>query len=296
MTLETVYGELLEMLHSIYDPRESAQIADMVVEHITGLKKSERIINRNLPISDEQVRQFTGFRHRLQTHEPIQYVLGAAWFMGLPLLVSEAVLIPRPETEELAEWILVEIRDIVTADPHQASLWVDKKQSLLDIGTGSGCIAVALKRHLPHLDVYAMDISMHALAVARKNAEKFEAPIKFIQSDILDEGTWGNCKMFDIIVSNPPYIQRKEAGEMRRNVLDHEPHLALFVEDDDPLLFYRKIAKFSERHLSSHGFLFFEINELSGQEMIQLLERHGFGKIQIKKDFSGKERMIKAQR
>ena len=221
------------------------------------------------------------FIEKLKIFTPIQYVLGECEFMGLRFEVDPSVLIPRPETEELVEWIL-------------ASQNNTNSVSILDIGTGSGCIAVSLKCMLPKAFVTAYDLSNDALALARKNAEINEVTVDFRQQDILqpetENGEW------DIIVSNPPYIPNAEKVEIQSNVLNFEPHLALFVPDNDPLLFYRKIIEFAAMHLKAGGQLFFEIHRDRGQEVMQLLSEAGFAEIELRKDLSGNDRMLKAEK
>jgi release factor glutamine methyltransferase len=215
---------------------------------------------------------------RLKAGEPIQYILGDCYFHGNRFFVSPDVLIPRPETEELVDWILKE----------------DAFHSLLDIGTGSGCIAISLKKERSSAEIYAMDISEKALSIAQKNALLNDAPIHFIHDSILSPRT--SNQTYDIIVSNPPYILQKEKAAMHKNVLEHEPHLALFVDDEEPLLFYKKIAEYGIHHLTEQGLLFFEINALLGKETKEMLEEYGYHDVVIKTDINGKERMIRCRK
>lgn len=219
----------------------------------------------------------------LKQEKPIQYILGEAEFYGLVFKVNSHVLIPRPETEELIAWVL----------EHD----VNKDEfNILDIGTGSGCIAVTLAKHLPKTNVYALDVSKEALKIAKYNAVLNNVDVNYIEKDILNSETWNlNLKdlKFDIIVSNPPYVRKQEKGLMRANVLKNEPHLALFVEDKDPLQFYKAIAKFATRKLNANGALFFEINEYLGKDMIELLEASNFETVELKQDIFKKDRMIK---
>ena len=209
--------------------------------------------------------------------EPIQYILGETEFYGLPFKVTPATLIPRPETEELVDWIIANCNK--------------NPKTLLDIGTGSGCIAIALAKNLPAVKVSAMDISEEALKVASENAIYNKVTVNFSKKDIL--GTSTLPQKYDVIISNPPYVRNSEKEMMQKNVLDFEPASALFVEDDNPLLFYSKIAKLAKNYLNPNGFLFFEINEYLSKEVIQLLERESFSEIELKQDFFGKDRMIK---
>jgi release factor glutamine methyltransferase len=283
MSLQDAYTQLMYQLFELYDDRESANIADWVIEHITGFKRIERITNKQFPLNTSQQELLKAYTAQLLQHKPVQYVLQQAWFAGMKFFVDENVLIPRPETEELVEWIAKE----VSGFKFQVS-------SLLDIGTGSGCISIALKKRLPGFNVYALDVSEEALNIAKKNAASLNAPIKFYESNILDKTKWNLLPMFDVIVSNPPYIKRSEEKEMRGNVLQHEPHLALFVPDEDALLFYKTIAEFGSQHLNKDGQLFFEINEALGEEVKELLLQKGYSNVEVRKDMQGKERMVKA--
>lgn len=282
MTIQQVYQQLLFQLYGLYDDREAANIADWVIEHATGHRKIDRIIYNDLPVNNEQLGQINTITEKLLENTPVQYALNEAWFAGMKLYVDENVLIPRPETEELVEWIAEEVRS--------------KKyeiRSILDIGTGSGCIPIALKKKIQTAKVKAIDISEGALSVAVKNAMIQAAQVYFIRLDFLDESTWKDLGKFDIIISNPPYIKRSEACTMNANVLQHEPHLALFVPDEDALLFYRKIAAFAKTHLEPNGSVFLEINEALGREVVELFIPQGYA-TELRKDMQGKERMVKA--
>lgn len=213
---------------------------------------------------------------------PIQYLLGKTSFYGLDFEVNENVLIPRPETEELVDWIL----------ESQKSKAESRKLKILDIGTGSGCIAVSLAKNLSDAKVFAIDVSEKALATAKKNAEINAVEITFISQNILETQDLG--QKFDIIVSNPPYVRHLEKEEIKKNVLDNEPHLALFVEDNDALIFYRKIAELAQKNLSSSGQLYFEINQYLGKEMIELLETMNFKNVELRKDIYGNDRMTRS--
>lgn len=290
MGIQEAYTQLMYQLFELYDDREAANIADWTIEHITGFKRIDRITNKQFPLNKSQQELLQTYTVQLLQHMPVQYVLHEAWFAGMNLYVDENVLIPRPETEELVEWLVEESKKskIKTCLPDRQG------QKVLDIGTGSGCIPVALKKKLPALDVHALDVSEGALNVAQKNADAQNTPINFYKADILDKTTWTSLPKFDIIVSNPPYIKQSEEKDMRNNVLGHEPHLALFVPDEDALLFYRMIAEFSLKHLNESGKLFFEINEALGKEVKQLLHNYGYSEIELRKDLQGKDRMIKA--
>ena len=229
---------------------------------------------------------FESIQKRLENGEPIQYITGFAWFYGLKLKVNPTVLIPRPETEELVEWVLQTVSK-------------QKGVKILDIGTGSGCIPVTLKVKNPSLQVSAVDISEGALITASRNAFRHNVDIDFKRLDILDETTWSELEQFDIIISNPPYIPTKEKIVMERNVLAFEPELALFVEDDNALIFYEKIAKFAQKHVYTEGSLsqlFFECNQYNALEVAQLLQKMDFKDVELRKDMSGNDRMIRAQK
>lgn len=281
MTVQDAYKHTQVQLCEVYDEREATNIADLVINHITGYTRTDRLVHGSNALSHAQANQLTLYTLQLLLHTPLQYVLEEAWFAAMPFYVNEHVLIPRPETEELVEWIVTEAGAL-------------SAPSIIDIGTGSGCIPVALKKKLPATDVHALDVSAGALAVARRNAATLEAQVTFHEVDILQPNRWAPLPVFDIIVSNPPYIKESEKAAMHNNVLEHEPHLALFVPDNDALLFYRTIAGFAQKHLKPGGLLFFEINEALGQETVDLLASERFTGIELQKDMQGKDRMIKA--
>ncbi len=273
---------LLLNLKKLYDDRESATIMHWVMEHITGKKKTERIIHKTQPLTTSEQETLQRILQELMAHRPLQYVLGEAWFAGMKFYVNEQVLIPRPETEELVEWVVAESQKSKA-----------KNQKILDIGTGSGCIPIALKKKLPEYDVTTIDISEGASNIAIQNAASLQVDIKIVTVDFLDENNWDQLPVFDMIVSNPPYIKVSEKQAMAKNVLDYEPGIALFVPDNDPLLFYRKITLFAKKHLAHPGSIFLEINEAHGKEVISLYSQDGFT-TEIKKDLQEKDRMIKA--
>lgn len=281
MTVQEAYKHTQVQLYEVYDEREATNIADEVIAHITGFNRTDRLIHGTNELNHTQANQLTLYTLQLLLHTPLQYVLQEAWFAAMPFFVNENVLIPRPETEELVEWVVAEARNRATA-------------SIIDIGTGSGCIPIALKKKLPAVAIHALDVSAGALTVARRNAANLEAPVTFHEADILQPERWKSLPVFDIIVSNPPYIKESERTAMHENVLSHEPHLALFVPDADALLFYRTIAGFAQNHLQPGGLLFFEINEALGQETVDLLTGKGFIDLELKQDMQGKDRMIKA--
>jgi release factor glutamine methyltransferase len=282
MTIHLAYQQLLMALFEVYDDQEAANIADRVIEHVTGQRKIERVMNPELQLTPQQQARLSLISVKLQQHVPVQYVLNEAWFMDMKLYVDESVLIPRPETEELVDWIKSEVKS-------QKS----KLKSVIDIGTGSGCIPIALKKNLQELTVRALDVSEGALNVAVKNAMLQGTQVYFMRMDFLDKDLRESLGRFDIIVSNPPYVKSSEAEGMNKNVLDHEPHLALFVPDEDALLFYREIAAFGKTHLNYGGLIFLEINEELGDEVQQLFTKEGYN-TELRKDMQGKDRMVKA--
>ena len=281
MTISEAGKNLLAALSSIYSQREAANIVALVMEKITGYSKSERLVHKQLLLDAVQQGQFDDFKAQLLQHKPVQYVLHEAWFCGLQFYVDESVLIPRPETEELVETIL---QDNTST----------QNLSILDIGTGSGCIAISLKKKLPESIAYALDISSKSLEIARLNASNNLIKIKFLNANILEQNSYEGLPKLDIIVSNPPYIKQSESAAMQPNVLKYEPHIALFVPDEDALLFYKAIADFALRFLKTGGKLYFEVNELLGEHVAALPSAKKFSAIKIKKDLQQKNRMVSA--
>jgi len=266
------------LINNLYDERESKSLYYNILIKILDCDMTTLLMKGDDLMTPEKESWFREIIDRLKAGEPIQYILGDCYFHGNRFFVSPDVLIPRPETEELVDWILKE----------------DAFHSLLDIGTGSGCIAISLKKERSSAEIYAMDISEKALSIAKKNALLNDAPIHFIHDSILSPRT--SNQTYDIIVSNPPYILQKEKAAMHKNVLEHEPHLALFVDDEEPLLFYKKIAEYGIHHLTEQGLLFFEINALLGKETKEMLEEYGYHDVVIKTDINGKERMIRCRK
>ncbi|MFL9483741.1 peptide chain release factor N(5)-glutamine methyltransferase [Chitinophagaceae bacterium LWZ2-11] len=281
MTIRAAYQQLSSDLSAIYESREAANIADWVIEHFTGLPRVDRIVYKDKELSPEQQNQLQKATQELLKHKPVQYVLREAWFGGMKFYVNENVLIPRPETDELIEWIITDFSS------HQKTI------QLLDIGSGSGCIPISLQKNLSQATVTSLDVSDGALEVARQNAITLKADVDFKLIDFLNEDNWNNLGMFDVIVSNPPYIKDSESATMHNNVLSFEPHLALFVDDNDALIFYRKIAAFAITHLAKDGKIYVEINEALGAETKALFESYGFT-TELRKDLQGKDRMIRA--
>ena len=284
MLLKQYKTHFFNSLKNIQDEQEIESFFFILTEYLHNLKRVDVALNPNFEISDEEVEKWNAILSELLKEKPIQYITGEAWFYGLRFEVNENTLIPRPETEELVEWII----------ESQKSKVQSQKLEILDIGTGTGCIPISLKMNLPQANVSAIDVSEQALEVAKRNAQSNKVEVNFIQVNILE--VLDLNQNFDIIVSNPPYVRNLEKQEIKKNVLDYEPHLALFVEDTDALLFYRKIAQLALKNLSPKGLLFFEINQYLGKETVELLENLGFKNIELKKDIYGNDRMIKCKK
>ncbi|MCW3087018.1 MAG: prmC [Sediminibacterium sp.] len=282
MTTQSAYKGLIAGLTQLYDAREAANIADWVMESVTGKKRIDRLLDQHREMAEVQQNRLAAITQQLLNHTPVQYVLGEAWFAGMRFYVNEHTLIPRPETEELVAWI----EDIYRKEPLHY-------RCLLDIGTGSGCIPIVLKKNLPDLSVTSVDISTDAIVVADRNAEELKAIIEIKALDFLAEVNWSELPVVDMIVSNPPYIKQSEQQNMAKHVVDYEPRLALFVPDEDALLFYRKISVFAKSHLLPKGSIFLEINEALGNEVAALFEQSGYA-VELRKDLQGKDRMIRA--
>ena len=281
MLLKQYKNHFFDSLKNIQEDQEIESFFFILTEYLHNLKRVDVALNPNFEISDAEVEKWNAILADLQQEKPIQYITGEAWFYGLRFEVNENTLIPRPETEELVEWII----------ESQKSKVKSQKLEILDIGTGSGCIPISLKSNLSQANVLAIDVSEQALEVAKRNAVSNKVEVNFIQTNILEVEDLS--QHFDIIVSNPPYVRNLEKQEIKKNVLDYEPHLALFVEDTDALLFYRKIAQLALKNLSPNGLLFFEINQYLGKETVELLENLGFKNIELKKDIYGNDRMIR---
>ena len=284
MTIEKFRNHFINLLEDLYPIEELRSFFYLIAEKQLNLSRINIALQLNYKLTLEEEFNFYQAIDRLRNHEPIQYIIGETEFFGLPMIVNNQVLIPRPETEELVAWIIEDINK--------------KETTILDIGTGSGCIAISLAKRLNNAVVTAVDISKSAIEVAKKNTLINNVNVEFGRVDVLhfeDDITlqhkWDS--KFDIIVSNPPYVRMQEKELMKSNVIDHEPNLALFVEDDDPLLFYRKISQLSKQYLKHNGILYFEINEYLKEEMEELLNETGFNHMELKKDMFGKNRMIK---
>jgi release factor glutamine methyltransferase len=296
MKLHEAEQFIREQLKQIYDEQESANIADLSVEYISSLSKSQRISKKDEELSIAQLTQIHAHLLRLKNHEPIQYIMNKTWFYGMELYVDEHVLIPRPETEELVKWIVDEVKisgkDVFVRRPMEADETTQLK--ILDVGTGSGCIALALKKAMPKAEVWGCDISEEALTVARRNGSALNVRVDFQGLNFLDGEQQKQLPTVDIIVSNPPYVPLKDKDQMHANVVDHEPHTALFVPNNDPLIFYKTLAEFGKKRLYQGGSIYMEINEQLGNDVVNLFEQNGYSSVELRKDMQGKERMIKA--
>ncbi|WP_336517887.1 peptide chain release factor N(5)-glutamine methyltransferase [Pollutibacter soli] len=284
MTIISASQLLKKNLQTIYDQREAFAISSLVMEKITGKKKSEQVLNPYIEFDPRQQLLFDKYINELLQKRPLQYVLNEAWFCGMKLYVNENVLIPRPETEELVQWSV-------------DSLKLQSKQHprVLDVGTGSGCIALGIKKNFPSAEVFAIDISESALKVASRNAEENNLSVQLQQMDITGASSIYTGEIFDLVVSNPPYIPLSDKPAMEDHVVEYEPHLALFVDDDNPLKFYDAIAGFFLLHAVPGSLLFFETHWQYAPEIKKLLEKKGLTDVEIRKDLQGHERMIRAK-
>lgn len=280
MQIEQAYHNWINDLSKAFGQGEARALARIVFEDVLYWKKGR--LDRVCTLEEED--KLMLIKARLLANEPLQYILGMADFYGMQFAVNPSVLIPRPETEELVEWVA-----------ETAAAWPDRLR-ILDIGTGSGCIPISVKKEVPAADVWAMDVSETAIAVAENNAKRLDKKVSFRQFNILDASTYPALPSFSIIISNPPYIPYAEKKLMPDNVLEHEPHLALFVEDDDPLLFYERILHFALKKLQSGGYLFFECNEYNATAVDELGKRLGFVNTELRKDLSAKDRMWRGQK
>lgn len=269
-----------EKLTPFYPPKEVESLTRFILEHVTGFTRLQMHLNQDHELSDAKIMQIGEILNRLANHEPIQYILGEADFYGFKLAVTPDVLIPRPETEELVDWIIREEKDHC--------------KRLLDIGTGSGCIPISIALHTSMERIEGWDISEKALKLAGMNAETNRSDVHFQKVDILNPDPVTVQGHWDVIVSNPPYVLTEESVQMEKNVVAFEPHLALFVPDHDPLIFFRAIAGFAVNHLHPGGRLYFEINEKLAQQTARLLDENGFSHILVRRDLQGKERMVRA--
>lgn len=272
-TIQQAHHQFIQQLTTFQEEREAKSIARIVFEdafHLFDYQSAQPFL---------QIEKLQAIQTRLANHEPVQYVLGQADFYGLKFKVTPAVLIPRPETEELVYWMLESIEK--------------SNSTIVDIGTGSGCIPITLKKKMPSASLTGWDISKTALEIAKQNALLNQVDITFKEVDILKDANWPSLPKFDIIVSNPPYIPHSEIGLMPQQVTHFEPNLALFVDNEEPLIFYQKIAKFALQKLNESGQLFFECNEFNAKEVVRILTQLGFSQVELEKDMEGKERMVR---
>lgn len=270
--------QLVDVASECYPDVEARQIAEMIILAKGRISRNDLLIEPNVEL---EIPEFETICDELRSWRPVQYIVGKADFADMELTVREGVLIPRPETEELVDWVAREAKE---------------GARILDVCTGSGCIAIALRRMVPSSEVWAMDISPEALAIARENGAEYAPEVRFVEGDALvDFSAQFKGVMFDAIVSNPPYIPESDRALMRPNVTEHEPDIALFVEDSDPLIFYRAIAQTGRKMLNADGYLYFEIYESLVEEMVAMLEREGYTEVKVKEDFRGKPRMICAR-
>jgi len=292
MILQELKQYIQQELKTVYEASEIDAFLYRLVGFKLGLNRIDFVLQPKLLLTEADCSFFEKVIDDLKLEKPIQYILGETDFYGLSFKVTPDTLIPRPETEELVNWILTDIR--------QYEGEKRRNLSIVDIGTGTGCIPISLAKNLPKAKVSAVDVSTKALAVAKINAVSSAVNVKFIEQDILrhielvDEIHSLN-QQFDVIVSNPPYVRELEKEEIKKNVLDNEPHLALFVDDKDALLFYREIGKYAKSHLKENGVLYFEINQYLGKETVELIQSLGFSEVELRKDLSGNDRMIKAK-
>lgn len=280
MKIKVYKLNFIQSLLPFYDEMEAESFFYLILENKHQLRRIDLALDVDKEFSEEEILLWDAILEKLKMQIPIQYLLGTTHFYGSEFIVDENVLIPRPETEELVDWIV------------KLNSKLAQKQNLkiLDIGTGSGCIAISLAKNIPNSAIFAIDVSEKALAVAEKNASLNKVTVTFLQKNILETNHL-DYKL-DIIVSNPPYVRNLEKAEIKPNVLDNEPHLALFVSDTDPLIFYKKIAELAAANLNPNGQLFFEINQYLGKETQELLDSIGFKNSELRKDIYGNDRMI----
>ncbi len=270
--------QYMQELLAYYDQREAESLLTILVQYFFGLSQSGLITNADFRLSESEMLQLHFAVKDLKKYRPVQYIIGETEFFDLKIKVNKAVLIPRPETEELVQLII--------NNEKQRDL------NILDIGTGSGCIAIALKKNIPFVQLTGIDISDAAIELASENAENNKLNIAFAELNILDQRQWNLLGQFDIIVSNPPYVTNAEKNRMDNNVLNYEPHQALFVADNDALVFYKEIFHFSENHLRQNGKIYFEINEEKGNEIVELAKSKNFVNVKLHKDINGKNRFV----
>ena len=283
-----------ETLKTIYPITEIDSFFFLLLEEYLGFRRVDIVLKSDFKITQKTLNLLQSATKQLEQEVPLQYIIGKTEFYGLPFVVNKHVLIPRPETEELVAWVVSESSRFKTFNTSTKQTTETKQLKILDIGTGSGCIPISLKKQLPFAKISAIDISKEALTVAKKNAVLNNVDIHFILQDILK--TVALDQHYDIIISNPPYVRESEKKELKNNVLKNEPHVALFVKNDNPLIFYDKIAELAKNYLNKNGLLFFEINQYLGTETINLVNKKGLKNIQLKKDMFGNDRIIVASK
>lgn len=276
MNLEDLENQYIVELRNVYTENEAKELFSLAVDHFLNIPKFKLLLSKDQDLEYNHIDELILVLKDLKLGKPVQYVLNEAHFLGLKFRVNADVLIPRPETEELVDWII-------------SDLSMQENLHLLDIGTGSGCIPITIKKNRPNLEVSSLDVSTRALSIARENALKYQTKINFIEASILD---YTSNEKYNIIVSNPPYVRELEKQDMEDHVLNHEPALALFVSNDDPLIFYKAIADFAKTNLEVDGKLYFEINSYLGKETVDMLSTKGFKNIVLRKDMQGNDRMI----
>ncbi len=289
MLFKEYKSTFLTELSPLYDEKEIESFFYLIAEQFHHTKRIDLALNPGMEMDALQLLRWESVVAELKKHKPIQYILGETEFYGLRFLVNAHTLIPRPETEELVDLIVVESQKSTRGEAELNEVKVESS-TILDIGTGSGCIAISLAKNLPKAKVFALDVSEKALETATRNAERNNVNVQFLHKNILETEDLG--VQFDVIVSNPPYVRMLEKEEIHPNVLEYEPHLALFVEDDDALLFYRKIAELAQKNLTKNGTLYFEINQYLGVETVELLENLGFVEVKLIKDIYENNRII----
>lgn len=292
MMLKESFRQFVQRLISLYSEREAWHIADMIFEEVTGFSRLDRITKPDYTLTTVQMQRLKEMEMQLLNNMPVQYVLGEAWFYHLKFKVNNNVLIPRPETEELVTWIIEDIKKEKTVSTETSS----HPWRILDIGTGSGCIAIALKKNIPEIEMIAIDKSKEALQIAKKNAVLNQVDISFQEADMTDEKLVSLLPDLDIIVSNPPYVPVGEKKDMQPQVSLYEPPQALFVPDEDPLLFYKAIFTRAAKKLVNNGKAYLEIHADYGKEIIALMNQHGFEEITLREDMAGNERMVKGMK
>ena len=281
MKIKEYRSSFIQQLTPVFDEGEAESFFYLILEEKHQLKRIDLALQPDLVLSENEINNWNILLEQLKKEIPVQYLLGKTSFYGLDFEVNPNVLIPRQETEELVQWIIESSNEKAKS----------QKLKIVDIGTGSGCIAISIAKNIAHSKVFAIDVSENALATAQKNAEINNVKVTFLNKNILE--TSDLEQQFDIIVSNPPYVRNLEKQEIKKNVLENEPHLALFVDDNDALIFYKKIAELALLNLSENGALYFEINQYLGKEMIELLEKMNFKNVELRKDIYGNDRMIK---